>query len=200
MAVAEGAAKAAAEGAAEANTTENKADEKAGAVLDQLRDEADKRVNTVHAEPTFTSKTLLERFKASPALKKGTDTFRFEKLLLLPTALLYAREAHKCSDGISEFVTFSTFAPRPTSYEAPDEIEGAVYPFTHLTLNTRSYGAAGEAKDVVYCTLYESGSTFTAIAFDKPASSKSSHSIWARSRAPRNCRRPFALGRWMCKC
>ena len=146
-----------AEGAAEANNTENKADEKAGAVLDQLRDEADSRVKTVTAEPSFASKTLLERFKSSPVLNKGTDTFPFEKLL--PNALLYAREAHKCSDGISALVTFSTFAPRPASYEAPDEIEGAVYPFTHLTLNTRSYGAAGEAKDVVYCTLYESGST-----------------------------------------
>ena len=84
-----------AEGAAEANNTENKADEKAGAVLDQLRDEADKRVNTVHAEPTFTSKTFLERFKVSPALKKGTDTFRFEKLL--PTALLYCTRARPTS-------------------------------------------------------------------------------------------------------
>ena len=94
-----------AEGAAEANNTEGKADEKAGAVLVQLRNEADSRVKTVTAEPSFASKTLLERFKSSPALKKGTDTFRFEKLL--PHALLYAREAHKCSDGISEFVTFS---------------------------------------------------------------------------------------------
>ena len=165
-----------AEGAAEANNTGGKADEKAGVVLDQLRDEADSRVKTVTAEPSFASKTLLERFKSSPVLKKGADTFRFEKLL--PTALLYAREAHKCSDGISEFVTFSTFAPRPASYEAPDEIEGAVFPFTHLALNTRSYGVAGETKDVVYCTLYESGATFTAVVFDIETSSITEHLMW----------------------
>ena len=99
-----------AEGAAEANNTEGNTNENAGAVLDQLCDKADARVKTVHAEPAFASKTLLERFKSSPALKKGADTSPFEKLL--PHVLLYAREAHKCSDGISEFVTFSTFAPR----------------------------------------------------------------------------------------
>ena len=62
-----------AEGAAEANNTENKADEKAGAVLDQLRDEADSRVKTVTAEPSFASKTLLERFKSSLGCCGGTS-------------------------------------------------------------------------------------------------------------------------------
>ena len=105
-----------AQGAAEADNTEGKTNGNAGAVLDQLRDEAGARVNTAHAEPASASKTLLGRFKSRPATKKGMDTSPFEKLL--PNALLYAREAHKCSDGISKFVTFSTFAPRPASYQA----------------------------------------------------------------------------------
>ena len=148
----------------------------ASAVLGKLADDANSRITTVQADASFTNLALPERFKACPNLKKGDDEFVFAKLL--PNALLFNKEIGQCADGISLLVTYSAYAPRPPSYEAPVPIEGAIYPFTAMKLKTRSYGIAGETKDVVYCSLFETEAGCSAVVYGIDSEKMEEHLLW----------------------
>ena len=94
------------------------------------------------------------------------------------TRFLFHKEIRQCADGISLLVTYSAYAPRPLSYEAPVPIEGAIYPFTAMKLKTRSYGIAGETKDVVYCSLFETEARCSAVVYGIDSQKMEEHLLW----------------------
>ena len=147
-----------------------------GATVDALRKEANDRIETVQPDGSFASKSALERFKASPDLVQGESTFKFEKCT--PKALLYARESTPCTDGISHLITYAAVAPRPLTCESPEPIKGAVMPFMAVQLNTRSYGVAGESRDVIFCTIVENDTGCNAVVYDIESKKCTEHLMW----------------------
>ena len=147
-----------------------------GATVDALRKEANDRIETVQPDGSFASKSALERFKAPPDLVQGESTFKFEKCA--PKALLYARESTPCTDGISHLITYAAVAPRPLTYESPEPIKGAAMPFMAVQLNTRSYGVAGESRDVIFCTIVENDTGCNAVVYDIESKKCTEHLVW----------------------